>query len=46
VEYAVVHTGALPVGVTIQCAIVRRCVAEVGREGGITYGPMIDWKYR
>ncbi len=46
VEYAVVHTGALPVGVNIQCAIARRCVAKIDRSGEITFGDAIDWDYR
>ena len=46
VEYAVVHTGALPVAVNIQCAIARRCVARIDSTGQITYGGMIDWDYR
>ena len=46
IEYAVVHTGALPVGVNIQCAIARRCVAKIDRSGEITFGDAIDWDYR
>jgi fumarate hydratase subunit alpha/L(+)-tartrate dehydratase alpha subunit len=46
IEYAVVHTGALPVGVNIQCAIARRCVAEIDENGEIVYGDTIAWSYR
>ena len=46
VEYAVVHTGALPVAVNIQCAIARRCVAQIGKDGNIVYTNAIDWNYR
>jgi fumarate hydratase subunit alpha/L(+)-tartrate dehydratase alpha subunit len=46
VEYAVVHTGALPVGVNIQCAIARRCVAQIDGSGELSFGGAIDWDYR
>jgi fumarate hydratase subunit alpha/L(+)-tartrate dehydratase alpha subunit len=46
VEYAVVHTGALPVGVNIQCAIARRCVAQLNGSGELSFGDAIDWDYR
>lgn len=46
VEYAVVHTGALPVAVNIQCAIARRCVARIGKKGDIAYNNVIYWNYR
>jgi fumarate hydratase subunit alpha len=46
VEYAMVHTGALPVAVNIQCAIARRCVAEIDKAGKITFSGTIDWDYR
>lgn len=46
VEYAVVHTGALPVAVNIQCAIARRCVAQLVKDGDIVYSNVIDWNYR
>ena len=46
VEYAVVHTGALPVAVNIQCAIARRCVVQINETGKIVFGNPLDWDYR
>jgi len=46
IEYAVVHTGALPVGINIQCAIARRCVLQMNKTGEIIYSDTIDWSFR
>lgn len=46
VEYAVVHTGALPVAVNIQCAIARRCVVQINKTGEIVFGNTPKWDYR
>lgn len=37
IEYALVHTGALPVAVNIQCVIARRGIAEIDGNGNVQF---------
>lgn len=46
IEYGMVHTGALPVAVNIQCAVARRCIVEINGSQNISFQGAIDWDYR